>query len=354
MTEEQVTKVYNTIKDESLKDEKIIKLETVRNEQLEENKLEPMNGKAIISPLFNEDELREAGLDDETIESLRDIHIDEKDLEIDEAKASYDEVFSQYDISTEDGIKLFDLINKFKNGEDINYYNECPEKIQYIIDGLRVTGEGKIGRNAAAKVLLDSFINDAKFNAAVDQYTEEMSELMLDTNKTFGEMFSSSINELYSDEFLERLKTEDPESIAKVENMKNIFKESRLFKAQLNYLDKISIKKLKKAKYESECAYFNKKMNNNTFNIKVPKIETLYPIIKKARAGFTEAQIKLFIITICKSCYSVDPNNIEELALVYRMISGITAYEHSVSFEDEDADELFENISNVIRKIINL
>lgn len=354
LTEDQITKIYDKLEEENKIKEALIKAEK-ETEESNYTEVSELQGEAIINPICTSDQLKEMGLDDDTIEFLKDVKIGDKSLCIDEAEDNYKEVFEEYDISDEDGIKLLDAINKYKNTEEVDY-DTLPQKIKIIVDGLRITGEGKISKNAATKVLLDSFINDAKFSKAVDSYNKEMNDLLLETDKVFGQLFKSSIDELYSDDYIDKLKEENPEQADQIQNIKNNFTKSREFKEQLDYLDHVSDKKLNKFlnRYGSECGYFNTKFNNNKYGIRVPKIEELYPIIKRARAGFTESQIKKFIIVIIKSCYKLDQNNINDLSYVYKMISNIYVYQYATVFDDDNTKELFENISNVIRKIINL
>lgn len=337
MTDEQVKKVYDTLEKES---------ENSNADKLKDAAAETDNsnyGKIV--------EMKNTGLGLDSNITECDEDTFNPDL-INETESSYTEIFQSYDISDEDGAKLFEIIRRYKAGEEFDLYNEMPDRIKPTIDSMRFTSEGKVSKNSAAKFLLDSFINDAKFNAAVEEYNTEINNLMIDSNREFQYLAQDTINEMLSR--IDDIRKENPEKADQIEAIKKAFDDSKSFNRQLDYLDHISAKKLNKLldRYDNECFYFNKKVNKT--DVKIPDIKKIAPIIKKALPGFTEKQTKLFSIVLMKSVENMDTENIVDLAYIYRLVSNIATFEFNTDFKSEYAKELFGNIAPVIQKIINL
>lgn len=266
----------------------------------------------------------------------------------------YNEVFKDYNIHTKDVNILFSLIDKYKRGENINYYNHLPESIKAIADGIRSMSDingVKMGKNVAAKYILNEFIHDAKMNNAFNTYFEEMSEAMIEMNEGYKDIISKSFDETFKR--INEIEAENPEQAEKIRLVKKAFDDAITFERQLEYVEKISASKLTKFtnRYNSETAYFNNLVN--TTDVKIPDIRQLSNIIFKALPQFSINDINKFIITICKTSYDLNMNNIVDLAYTYKMISSIYEYKFTNNYISKEAEELFGNIAKVITAIIN-
>ena len=357
MTDQEVQKLYDTLENMDTHSN-ADKLEEASNEtdttvysEIEEYP----NANSLGVPTFDEEQMKELGLSDETIEDLKNIDIDPNDLNIEETKSDYMEVFDNYDLSDEDTHKLLSLISKYKENPSGKYYDELPNKLKIICDGMRSTSGGvTTSKDSTARFILDSMINDAKMGKAVDDFNKELSDLMMQTDKDYQDILNESFDEMYNR--LDQIKSEDPEQAAKIELMHNAMEDAKILKRQNDYLDKgITAKKLKKytERYKDACFYFNKKVINEC-NIKMPDIRKLSPIIKKALPGYTEFQIKEFIIVLIRSSYELDMTDLNDIIYIYRILADITLFEYSVDFESEKAKQVFGAISNVIDRIIAL
>ena len=359
LTDEQVTKVYDKLEKES-ENTNADKLEEAKEKTENSNyeKITPMKNQGVGAPQVDEELLKEMGFSDEYIEDLK--NMPDVNTKINETADNYKEVLKEYDITDEDATNLFKVILDYKNNGIVEgLYNKLPQSAKKIADSFVIVGKSesiKVSKDNAAKTIIESFINDAKFSRSVDEFNEEMNELTINTTKEYKLLMNEYIEELYKN--IDNIRTEDPEKAETLERIKKAFDNAGKFTKELEYLNHTSAKKLKKAvqnSYDSECFYFNKKVN--TTDIKLPDIRGLYPIIKKALPGFTELQIKEFIVTICKASYNLDvKNNIEDLAYIYRSIENIFAFRaiHVADFESDFAKEVFGNVSVVIKKIINL
>ena len=347
LTDEQVTKIYNELDGE----------DNYSKERLE---------KAHTMTEDNEYELESTGSTDNmptdilggvvpTGEEPEDIFVKTETYKDDGSAFTNDglrEAFSEYDVTDDESVKMIELINKYKNNENINYYNELPKQFKNMADGLRAnSGFVNVSRNSAAKFLLSTFINDAKMTQAIEEYNEDMGNLFNESNSEFSALMKDSIDEIFS--HIDEIRIEDPEKAAKIEGIKKSFEDSSKFELQMEFIQKLSKKKLDKfyTRYESECFYFNKRFNND---IKVPNIKRIVNVISKVLSKYTNEQIEKFVIVIIRSCHNLDPDNIIDMSYVYRMISNILVYEFTDDYTTDEAKELFNNISKCIDGIIEL
>lgn len=266
----------------------------------------------------------------------------------------YKEVFNEYSLQTNDIDKLFSLIEKYKKSENINYYNDLPESIKSIADGVRSissTNGAPIGKNAAAKYILNEFIHDAKMNNAFNTYIEEINNAVSEMNEGYKNIISKTFDETFKK--IDQIEAENPEQAEKIRLVKKSFDDAITFKKQLEYAEKISANKLKKItkKYSQETAYFNNLVN--VTDVKIPNIRELPDIIFKALPQFSIKDIEKFIIVICKSSYELNMNNTLDLAYIYKMINSIYEYKFTIKYNSKEAEELFGNIAKVITVIIN-
>lgn len=305
---------------------------------------------------ISEEDLKKLGLDDDTIESIKDIDISNEPAYKAPTKETYSSILEEYGLSNEDATKVYDIVLEYSNNKDGKYYDKMPDQLKTMIDALRNTDQGKISKENATRVLLDSIINDAGFSSAIDEYNKEMSDLLLSSDTEMAKLFKESIDNLFDDESLAKLREENPKAAEEYESIINSFKDSRTFKKQIEYLDTISGKKLRKfaSRYKSECAYFDKRFNNNEFGVKVFKLEKIESILKRLLSGYSGLEIQSFIVAISKSCYSLSPDNVADLAYVYRLVSNIATYEFINNISDDKSTELFNNIKTVLDKIHNL
>lgn len=276
-----------------------------------------------------------------------------------ETDADYKSVLNQYDIPDNEAEEFFTLLSKYRNKKYIEtkgLFNDLPNSLKTLANNMykMANVEGvKISKDNIAKNLIESIINDAKLNKALDEFNEELNQVNIDTSKEYKMLMNEYIENMYKD--IDKIEAEDPDKAEILKKIKKAFEDASNFTKELEYLDHTTNKKLEKAlnRYKNECFYFNRKINST--DISLPDIDTLYPIIKRALPGYTEKQIKKFIITICKASATYNYDNIDELAYSYRSIENILAFRMSTAdFTSDYAKEIFGKVSVVINKIIAL
>ena len=357
LTDQQVIDIYNHLdKADTHSNKELLESDDLDIDDIPDQTTDDALVKGVADE-FTEKQMKELGLDDETIESLKDVEIDESSIkDVKPSSEDYLEAIANYvDISTEDSEQLLNILIDFDKDPNGKYYDRLPTKIKSFCDGIRMNAPEKMSKNSSATFILTQFTHDAQFGKLMDDYTKDMANLTNEMHKEFRSIIQESFDDLF--ENIEKIKDNNPEHAEILQRFYDAFKGATTFQKQLDYLDgPINKKKLNKwlDRFDNECFYFNKKVNAT--EIKLPNIENAYPIIKKALPGFTELQIKEFIITICKASYDLDVNKIEDLAYIYRAVENIFAFRviDMVDFNSDFAKQVFGNVSVVIKKIINL
>ena len=295
------------------------------------------------------------GYDDNMVNNILDSQVDDTD-NIEPTDDNIKDALNEYGIDESEILDFVKTINEFRQSNEYKgLYNKMPEAIKGLIDNLyslSKTSGDKISKDTIAKDVLTEIVNESKFNNVMESYNKELNDLVMESNKEFQLLTKNAIDEVFDK--IDEIEENNPEQAQKIKNIKQAFEDAVVYKKELDILDHMSAKKLKKMvnNYENECFYFNKKVN--TTDINIPDIKRIYPIIKKALPGYTELQIKEFIMVICKASYTIDVNNIDELAYIYIEISNIIAFEYVIDFNTDYSKEVFGNISAVLTKIVNL
>ena len=288
------------------------------------------------------------GVDATPANIIEDIAEDENDIK---------QALDAYNLDDQTMVQLLKVIDDYKAGDRSNIYSKLPDTFKSLVDDLVSSELGGASykqamdiKNAGAKILVDSFINDAKLNAAVDDFNTEMNSTVSNMNKEYDDMISAAIDDTFNR--LEEIKAEDPERAKVIESVKDAFDNAISFNDQLEFAKHTTSYVLRQnlKEYKDYVKRFNTKVNSNTFGVKVPNIEEIIPIIKSALPyKYTGNDIRKFVICICKTVK--DPKELAGTAYNYRMISSI--YRYKFTAIDEKGEIIFNNISKVIDEIIS-
>ena len=289
-----------------------------------------------------------------------------EEVEIKYSEDNLKEALSGYDnISVEDAQVLMKLIEEYSNGRRKGFYEDLPKSVKELANGIvkmSIESGARISKDAAAMLVLDNFITDAKFNSAMDEYKRDMNEAMLNMNKEYANIFNDAFNDTFSK--IDEIKAENPEQAERIIKVKEAFDNAMSLSTLKEYCKSDAIYKIKLNKkinrFNDETFYFNKKVN--VTDVKIPNIGDLLNIIsvgsgfvfpndEETALKFSPENIKKFIICIIYSTIDLDLNIIENLSYLYRLVDNIYRYKF-VDALDEKAEELFRNIAEVI-DIIN-
>lgn len=373
LTEEQVHDIYNKLDNmDTNSNKELLQLEgKPDNSDIHDQELVGDTNIVGVSDISEED-MRKMGLDEETINDLKDVKVDTN--EINNVKVNSDDylgVISDYmDISTNDAMILIGVLTEYRNNPNANnYFDKLPDKVKEFVNNIRINlkievdnpskSNNAISKEKATKFVLDNIINDTTFGKVMDDYTVEMSGVMNDMHGEFQAIIQESFDDLFSN--IEKLKDSHPEQAETLQKFYDSFKDASTFNRQLKFIEDghLTKKKINKwlTRFDNDCFYFNKKVNsdvNNSRGIKFVKVESLVPTIKHALDGFTEKQIKQFIIVFIRSLYKMDMDDIANLFYIYGVISAIDSFRYNTNFDTDLGKTLFGNITKVIQKIISL
>lgn len=328
ITDEQVTKIYNDLsKEDETSTKNIENAETETNNSNYEKSEEINSDKAIIP-----------GID------------------VQETNDDYRYILSNYDVTEDEVVGLIDLISRYKNNEDIDYYENLPKSFKDIADGFRsisLSKNYKMSKNESAKLILKELVNDAQISNTVDTFQSELNETVTNMNKEYDKIMLDAFDETFKK--IDEIELKDPEQAKKIRTIKKAFDEALTFDKQREYINSISAKKLAKftKHYSRETLYFNKLVN--VTDVKIPDIRALLQVIHNNLPQFEIEDIKKFITAICKSSYDLQVDkNIEELAYIYKMVSSIYKYNFVKNYSDDndEAKTIFGNIADVITTCI--
>jgi hypothetical protein len=292
--------------------------------------------------------------DSNIIPGIKDVDLSITDS-IEESQENIKDALNPYTLDEKATVQMLNLIEEYKKGNKNNLYSKLPSTFKKTVDMLaeqelkNFTGNPLQIKNAVAALIIESFINDAKMSASVEEFSSEMNKTVAEMHTEYDIMINKAIDDTFSK--IDEIRTTNPEQAERLESIKNAFDNALTFEEQLNYVKNTPSFVLRKDlnDYIGILTRFNTKVNNNTFGVKVPKIEEIVPIINNALPKYKMNDIKKFMIAICKT--SKDPKDLAGTAYNYRLISSI--YRYKFTAIDEKGKAIFENISKVIDEIIS-
>ena len=359
ITEEETAMIHEAmVEADKVSVEKLEEASEAAEASMEDAKLEPQTvtytDTVKVSSELKIDEVDAYNEDDPLIDPEK---IEESDDDIKEA-------LKPYGVSDDDAVAVIELIREYKltNKSTKGLYAKCPPSLKTIIDGIVINsdvGKGQLGaaKNNAAAMLLDSFMQDAKFNQAFNELEDSMNTVVKDMNEQYSALFNEAINETF--EKLDEIRAENPEQAERIEAVKKAFDDADYLVAERKILNHISAKKLSKLadRFSGEAFSLNKRVSNTS--MKLPKIEDLFYPIRHLLLDdeYSDDDIIKFLTVICRAHMISDFNtDIAELAYIYKLLSSIYSYAFVDLTEnlDESGAKIFKNIKEVIDTIKSL
>lgn len=259
-------------------------------------------------------------------------------------------------LSDEDALLLLQSIQEYQRGVKKNYYNFLPNKMKQAINNM-IIGSGEAptapNRNAAAKMLLDQFISEINLNQEyIDLETTMRNTLDI---PSIPDIYSDYIREMMEDQTLamaNRVEEESPDKAKLLRDVSAAFTSSYTYDKMIDFL-----KNNRKArnhiskdrpKYKKFCNDFNYYSNNSKFKINDIFMagDVLMRMIEHGEPldNFNENDVIDFIILLCKTCESMDRNDIVDCAFIYHVVKNIVMLDYRANTLTDFTTTIIDNI----------
>lgn len=263
------------------------------------------------------------------------------------------EMTENYSISDDSVRELLFLVNKKKNNETFNVYKSYPEEIQNMIDtymnnnGMSGnTMQAKQTRNMIAEALLDEFISNIELSRIQSDFTKEVEDLFNKGSEELAETivgYTIERNKTYR-EAAEKMEDEDKK--AKLISILDAIDSAYSLDGLIEFAKKCRVKKFELDKPSKVYNSFLMKYENSSYNIY--NLDLCRPILVR-NLRVDVKFVDLFLITFCKYCQNMKPDNVTEHAFMYYTIYNIVLIDMNRSENTKAVSEEFlENIKKVI------
>ena len=264
-------------------------------------------------------------------------------------------------ISEDDALALAKVALEYRADKTIKVYDKMPDGVKKYIATIQMNinrptnRSNKISKENAAKFFIDSFLNDAELQMALEEFNTQLNDAYTSMDSEISKLFSDA----YEEEFakIDEYRDEDPEKADRIEKIKNAFDEAKPpFQKLLDWIEprhrKILFKRAE-FRFTDETFYFNKLVN--VTDVRVPNIRDLLEVIKAYMPDKTDIEVKRFIVAVCRHVMDYDFTDLGNVAYIYRFVDNIYKYKFlSTAVDDDESKALFGAISAVIDKINSL
>ena len=300
-----------------------------------------------------------------------------------EEESVYKEIFGDKDISEGDLLKLLDIVNRKKNGEDFNVYKELTESARKLIDtqvksgiagsyGVIKTSQYNQYRNMVAETLISDFMSNIEISRIQKDLHKEIESIF---NKSTGEIADSIIG--YTTErnakYREYANTMDDEEkkvkvLAILDNIDEAYNLTKLKefskKCKIRAID-IEPKNINSNIYILDS--FLSKYNNSNYSIYsiYTAEQVLFRILNEKSmhqddvgnitfdedVEYSRPIIRAFLIAFANQCANYKPTNVEEHAYMYYVLYNIVLTDLNKGQSKEVSDIFINNIKECIANL---
>ena len=373
LTEEEVEELGEFLEENKSEDAKFIEslpsnngiLETTDNELddiITEQKVSINSNDGSYMSLDNEVDKQLAKMLDINIEDFYDMPKSAADIPYDEELIKANAL--NYGVKDADMIILLPLINDYRAGKKINYYNSLPVKIKNMINKQCAMSNNNTvwAKKLFAEELIQGLIRDA----GIDKITIDLQEV---TKKAFGEGISGIMKmtldyqkTILETKFLEninRLYAEGkPEKAEHLKKVTESYRQSYTFEnfTSTAKCGKLRVKDFDLKKYGRYISEFNYKYETDTPFI-INDISGIAPVLARKFDGiYSVQQIMIFIIAFCKFCQNMDAKDVIDHTFMSYAIINIASLDLVINDQEENAfiNTLSANIDAAIKAANNI
>lgn len=262
-----------------------------------------------------------------------------------------------FDLSEEETSNMLNIIIRYKSNEKFNIYKEMPIKIQNMIKLLAVQTKAPTNSyNIIAKSILDQFIAEANIDEEFIDFQKSMEKEL--NIPSIMDMYSEHIRdtmEIKTLEIADKLQESYPEKAETLRKISSAFVDSYTFTKMKNHL--ITNRKARN-RIKQDLFRYNRFCNNFNLSIKHSKfkINDVFIVAKTLNRILPEdislESIQKFVILFCKTCESLNKDDVVDCAYIYYTIKNIIMLDYSEETKTEFSKTLINNIIETIDLII--
>lgn len=268
---------------------------------------------------------------------------------------------SNYGLKNTDIAALLPVIDKFRTGEDCNWYAELPPTIRKMINRqcLEVNNNSLSAKKLFAEELIRGLIRDA----GIDRITIDLQQV---TNKAFDISGIMKMTLDYQNTILETKMLETADNLEKdgktdkAEHLRKVaaaYRQSYTLEDFINAAKsgRLRVKDFDVKKYARFANEFNYKYEKDTPFV-INDITGIAPILRRKFPEFTTDQIVRFVIAFCKFCQNMDSKNVIDHTFMSYVIINISSLDLVVNDQEQDIflTALGENIKAAVRAVNNI
>lgn len=268
---------------------------------------------------------------------------------------------SNYGLKNTDIAALLPVIDKFRAGEDCNWYAELPPTIRKMINRqcLEVNNNSLSAKKLFAEELIRGLIRDA----GIDRITIDLQQV---TNKAFDISGIMKMTLDYQNTILETKMLETADNLekdGKTDKAEHLRKVAAAYRQSYTFEDFIAaaksghlrVKAFDVTKYARFANEFNYKYEKDTPFV-INDITGIAPILRRKFPEFTTDQIVRFVIAFCKFCQNMDSKNVIDHTFMSYVIINISSLDLVVNDQEQDIflTALGENIKAAVRAVNNI
>lgn len=266
-------------------------------------------------------------------------------------------------VSTEDAMKLIEVMNRYKSGEKFDVFEALPNSLKAVINAEAASvGADKATINFFAKTFINDLVNNTYIDKEIKDFNEELKEVLAPMNNIAGTVMDEYSDEVYH-KFTDKL--EDKANEIETENPE---KAAQLREVSKSFTEAINLKRIKDILKENP-SYTNKSYKTardnwnkfcNEYKSKVSNVNPtprdidyyLIGLNSSLKSEYSEDIIKALIIMVANSVIkAIEKNTLTEH--IYAYYASNSMYTIAFTANNSEVNKIILDNTRKVLDIIN-
>ena len=263
-------------------------------------------------------------------------------------------------LTEEDALALFELSKTYVNDENVDVFEQLPERIRNIVaaEMVRYGIKGKKPKNTFAKMMVETLISEIRSDKEYEIFADELNKAMAIPDLI--DMHFEHMREKMEVDLIK--KAEDMEQLNKdkAEELKRIsqaYTDSYTLVRMRDYVEnnKLSlINKMNKnvtKRYQKFCEDFDYNMAKSQY--RCPKIDLVVPALVQL-FNVDEYTARRFVVILCKVSEKLDIHKKEDVWYMYHAVKTPIGLTHVHQNKTEFSKLILKNLKEFLEYMIEL